>query len=332
MKWADRHTWKRLLIGSIALLVAGTTGSQYMFRCHGRAAPVMTTPDIPADQLKAHVRALAHDIGERNLELPGKLDAAANYIEHTWKSQGYTVVRHPYRTGAHTCFNLEITLTGSTRSGEIILLGAHYDSPPSSPGANDNASGVASLLELSRVFAGKPQARTLRFVSFVNEEPPYFQTDQMGSRVYARMARQRGDDIRVMFALETMGYYSNEPGSQQYPPLFKWFYPDRGNFIGFISNIQSRPQLCQAVRAFRAHSDFPAQSCATWSRLPGIGWSDHHSFWMEGYPAIMITDTAPFRYEHYHTVLDTPDKLNYDLLARVTAGLTGMITALANQP
>jgi Zn-dependent M28 family amino/carboxypeptidase len=209
-----------------------------------------------------------------------------------------------------------------------------YDSVAGSPGANDNATGIAALLELSRLFAGgsigaTPSQSTLRFVAFANEEPPFFKTPQQGSRVYARACRQRGDDVRAMIALETMGFYSDTPGSQRYPFPFSLFYPSRGNFIAFVSNLKSRSVMRRAVSAFRAHSDFPLESCATFARVPGIDWSDHGSFWHEGYRAFIVTDTAPFQHRHYHETSDTPDKVDYAALARVTQGVAGAIASLA---
>jgi hypothetical protein len=167
-------------------------------------------------------------------------------------------------------------------------------------------------------------------VAFVNEEPPFFPFGEMGSRVYARAARARGDDIRAMLSLETIGYYSDEPGSQRYPPFFRWFYPDRGNFIGFVANFSSRALMRNAVAAFRAASDFPVEHVATFGWIPGVDWSDHRSFWQQDYPAIMVTDTALYRYPYYHSAQDTPDKVDYERLARVTEGLRAVVRALAN--
>jgi len=188
------------------------------------------------------------------------------------------------------------------------------------------------MLEISRKFASIPSGRTVRFVAFVNEEPPYFETDQMGSRVYAKACRQRGDDIHVMLSLETLGCYSNEPNSQQFPsPVFKLFYPSRGNFVAFVSDLRSRALLRQTITAFRGNSKFPAECLSMPPPLAGVSLSDHASFWREGYRAVMVTDTAPFRYRYYHTPEDTPDKIDYDSLARVTEGLCGTIAALASR-
>jgi Zn-dependent M28 family amino/carboxypeptidase len=213
-----------------------------------------------------------------------------------------------------------------------VVIGAHYDSVKGSPGANDNGSGVAALLELALLLREVETTRTIRLVAFANEEAPFFFWGEMGSMLYARRARARGEDIRLMVSLETMGFFSDAPGSQRYPPFFRFFYPDRGNFIAFVSDLRSRRVLRQAVGAFRACSDFPVQHAATFGCVPGVGWSDHLSFWRQGYRALMITDTAPYRYPHYHTAEDTPDKVDYGALARLTLGLGGAFRSLADSP
>ena len=217
------------------------------------------------------------------------------------------------------------------RQREILLIGAHYDMVAGCPGANDNTSGVSALLELSRLFASVEPALTVRFVAFVNEEPPFFMTRQQGSMVYAEAARRRGDDIRLMASIETIGWYSSEPGSQSYPPLFNLFYPDHADFIGFVSNFRSRSAMRRLAAAFRANSDFPLETAATFSFVPGVSWSDHRSFWRQGYRAVMITDTAFYRYRHYHAPSDTPDKLAYPELTRITAGLFAAFAELARR-
>jgi Zn-dependent M28 family amino/carboxypeptidase len=263
--------------------------------------------------------------------LPQALAAARDYIEAVWRAQGYLVDAQEYEVRGVRCANLEATRTGVGRAGEIILLGAHYDSVRACPGANDNGSGVAALLEIARRFAALTPALTVRFVAFVNEEPPFFLTRRQGSAVYARAARARGDDIRLMVSLETLGYYSDAPGSQRYPPLFRYFYPDRGDFLGLVSDLCSRRAMLRLARAFRAGSDFPLEHAATLSLVPGVDWSDHRSFWRQGYRAVMVTDTAFHRYRHYHTAGDTPDKLSYAAFARATEGLYRAFAALASE-
>lgn len=286
-----------------------------------------------AERLREHVVALADRIGPRHVYAPRALQAAVAYLEGQWGAQGYQVRRQTYVVEGVPCHNLEVNHPGQ-RAGEIVLIGAHYDTVPESPGANDNGSGVAVLLELSRWVAhAQPRwKRTVRFVAFVNEEPPWFQTEQMGSRVYARACREAGEDIRAMVSLETMGYYDEAPGSQQFPsPLFYLFYPRRGDFIGLVSNFGSRPLLHKVSRAFRSATDLPAECCATFAAVPGVDWSDHGSFWREGYRAMMVTDTAPYRYPHYHRPSDTPDKIDYARLAEVTRGMQRVIQLLANE-
>jgi Zn-dependent M28 family amino/carboxypeptidase len=242
---------------------------------------------------------------------------------------GIRVATHWYDVGQLPCANLEVTRPGSAEPGQILLVGAHYDSILGSPGANDNASGVAALLELSRFFAGIAPRVTMRFVAFANEEAPFFFGGQQGSLVYARNARRNGDDIRLMVSLETIGYYSDRQGSQSYPPLFRFFYPDKGNFVGFVSDFRSAGMMRRLAEFFRARSDFPLEHVATFRFVPGVAWSDHFSFWRAGFPALMVTDTAFYRYPFYHSADDTPDKLTYPQLARMTAGLFLALSGLS---
>lgn len=285
-------------------------------------------PDLES-RLKGHVEALAGDIGERHVGRPQALHAAEAYIAGEFAAIGYDVARQTYVAEGVASSNLEVAVPGGACASEIVLVGAHYDTVPGSPGADDNASGVAALIEIARALRGANCARTVKLVAFVNEEPPFFYWGEMGSRVYARAARARGEDIRVMLSLEMLGCYSDAPGSQAYPPLLGFFYPQAGNFIGFVSNLRSRRALREVVRAFRSASDFPAESLASPALVPGVSWSDQLSFWREGYRAVMVTDTAFYRYPHYHRATDTPEKLDYARMARVVEGLAGALRTLA---
>ncbi|MGQ0664364.1 MAG: M28 family peptidase [Pseudomonadota bacterium] len=292
----------------------------------------MTATDSDlARRLRSHVERLAGLIGERNVFRPTALSAAAEYIVAEWRRQGYAITPYWYEVSGLSCANLEATRAGGARRNEILLVGAHYDSVMGSPGANDNASGVATLIEISRAFAALEPALTVRFVAFVNEEPPFSMSGQQGSMVYATMARRRGDAIALMVSLETMAYYRDEVGSQRYPPLFRHFYPQRANFIGLVSDFGSRRPMRRLAAAFRAHSNFPLEHVATFRSVPGVAWSDHWSFWRQGYRALMVTDTAFYRYPYYHSGEDTPDKLAYPEFARATAGLQAALVALANE-
>lgn len=283
-------------------------------------------------ELRDAVELLGGKIGDRNLVAYEQLKAAVDYIERRLGQAGYAVRRQRFEAGGKECFNLEAERTGTRRADEIVVVGAHYDSVQGCPGANDNASGVAAVLALAGRFAKAEVERTLRFVAFVNEEPPYFQTAQMGSLVYARECRQRGDRIVAMLSLETIGYYTDQAGSQRYPFPIGLFYPSTGNFIAFVGDTGSSELVRRCVESFRRQAKFPSEGGALPTFLPGVGWSDHWAFWQAGYPAIMVTDTAPFRYAHYHEREDTPDKLAYYRLARVVAGLEKVIAELTIEP
>ncbi len=281
------------------------------------------------DRLRRHVGVLAGEIGERNVWRPPALRAAADYIRTEFSLLGYDVTAQSYETHGMRCENLEVAVPGISRASEIIVAGAHYDTVAGSPGADDNASGVAGVMEIARALRPLCLERTVKLVAFVNEEAPFFYFGEMGSKVYAEVARRRNDDIRTMLSLEMLGYYSDAPGSQTYPPFLHWFYPNCGNFIGFVSNLRSRRALSEVVRAFRANSDFPAERLASPAFVPGVAWSDQLSFWRAGYPGVMVTDTAFHRYPHYHRASDTPDEIRYPEMARVVDGLAKAIAMIA---
>lgn len=300
---------------------------------HQGPLPPLTNEQRTLEQeLRAHVQQLAGQIGERNVFRHDRLVMAADYIRTTLTAAGYEVRRQPYEVGRKICENIEAEVRGNRRPDDIIVIGAHYDSVQGSPGANDNASGVAAMLALARVFSKAAPARTLRFVAFTNEEPPLFQTAYMGSLVYAKRSREHGEQIRLMLSLETIGYYSDEPGSQQLLFPLNLIYPSTGNFIAFVSNMENGFLVRQLVESFRRQAQFPSEGGALWGLIPGVGWSDHWAFWEEGFPAVMVTDTAPFRYPAYHANTDKPELVQYERMARVVSGLQSVIAEMANAP
>jgi len=328
-----------LLWGSLVLAVLLSLGSAYyvMFAMPGHSyagafQPLRADEMALRDRLRQHVYMLAAEIGERQLWRPAGLERAARYIEATWQAQGFQVVRQPVIVEGTTVYNLEVEFPGGPRPAELVVVGGHYDAVRGSPGANDNATGAAAVLELARLLAGQQLARTVRLVTFVNEEAPFFQTDAMGSWIYARRSRARGEQVVAMLSIETIGFYSDVVGSQHYPFPFGLFYPRTGNFIGFAGNIASRALVRRSLAAFRQHTPFPSEGVAAPGWMTGIGWSDHWAFWHEGYPGVMVTDTALFRYAPYHTREDTPDQINYERMARVVAGLARVVTTLADAP
>jgi hypothetical protein len=309
----------------LAMLFVSMPGSS-----HRGPLPDLTPDEAKLrDALARHVEALAGRIGERNMAHPDALLETARYVQDQWRSAGLAPEAHDFEVAGRRVSNIEVSLPGSLPGSETVVVGAHYDSVIGSPGANDNGSGVAAILELGRMLRARPLGRTVRLVAFANEEPPYFQTERMGSLVYARMLRDRAERVSAMISVETIGFYSEAPGSQAYPPPFGWFYPGEGNFIGFVGNTASRSLVRRAIGSFRRHTRFPSEGIAAPGVVPGIGWSDHWAFWKQGWPAIMVTDTAPFRYRHYHQETDTPDKLDCDRMARVVAGLGRVVEDLA---
>lgn len=319
-----------VFLGLIAVACWGMIGMPgKSFR--GPLPPLSTDQLALSKELAADVQKLGAGIGVRNLNRYDELKAAADFIEQSFAAAGLQPRRQSYLVSGKTCDNIEVEITG-TNSQEIIVIGGHYDTVPGSPGANDNGSGVAATLALARRFAGKPCGRTLRFVAFVNEEAPHFQSELMGSWVYAHRCKASGDRIVGMISLETIGYFSDEPGSQNYPvPMLSAIYPAEGNFIAFVGDFSSRSFIKRAVGSFRKHAQFPSEGAILPANIPGVGWSDHWSFWQHGYPALMLTDTAPFRYPYYHTSEDGPEKLDYVAMARVVAGMEEVIRDLAEE-
>ena len=284
------------------------------------------------DELRGHVIQLAEVIGERNLLHYAAYQDATEYIESKFTDIGYETKHDDFRADGMDCLNIEAEIKGSGSSPEIVVVGAHYDSVYGSPGADDNATGVAALLYLARLFRTSQPDRTLRFVAFANEEPPFFQTAQMGSLVYAQRCRDKGLKIVAMIAFDGLGFYDDHPGSQSYPFPINLFYPSTGNFVGFVGNPASRKLLREAIATFRTHAIFPSEGAVLPEFIPGAGWSDQWSFWKQDYPAILITDTLPFRYSYYHLPEDTPDKIEFDHLARVVDGLEAVIAYLIEVP
>ena len=301
----------------------------------GPSSPESSEPLGPEElrlesQLRDDVLTLAGRIGERNVDFqPAKLDEAARFIESSFRSAGYEPKSQWYKVGHLDCRNIDCEIRGVERPGEVVVIGAHYDSVAGSPGADDNASGVAAVLALARLFAGSKPLRTLRFIGFANEEPPYFRKDTMGSLIYAKRMRERGDRVTAMLSIESVGFYSRDPKSQKYPAGLGLVYPSTGNFVAFVGNVLSRSLIHETMQTFRGVAPLPSIGAALPDVIPGVGWSDHWSFWQEGFSAIEVTDTAPFRNRSYHTAMDTPDSLDFDRLARLTWALRRVVAELA---
>lgn len=297
----------------------------------GPLAPLNDHQLETRDALHAHLRNLTANHAERNIATgrPG-LEAAADYIMQRLRGYGYEVRVQPYTVAGVQVRNLVAQKTGIEKPDEVMVVGAHYDSANGSPGADDNASGVAALIQLAYLFKDRTPARSIQFVFFTNEEPPYFHTTNMGSTMYARWLRHRKADVIGMISLECLGVYSDAPHSQRYPAMLGPLYGDKADFIAFVGNLSSRGFVRRMVQAFRVSASFPSEGIAAPESFPWAGWSDHWSFWEEDYPAVMVTDTASYRYQHYHKATDTVDKLDIDRMARVVSGLDTAISDLAS--
>lgn len=312
-----------LLLGSFVVM----PGPEY----DGSLSVLTPEQQQSAGNMQATVAVLADEIGERHYEVPEAYQRAADYVRDRLVDAGLQPYAEIFGDNGEYQ-NIVAEHYGTDKAEEIILIGAHYDTVWMSPGADDNASGVAVLLELARHIATLPLSRSVRFVAFANEEFPHYFTDNMGSLFHARQASERGENIVAMFSLEMLGYFSDEPQSQNYPRPFNWIYPDRANFIAFVSNFKSRRLLTDSIRLFRESQQFPAEGLAAPVLLVrDVRRSDQAAFWRYGYPGVMVTDTGAYRNFGYHNVSDVPNSLNYQHMARLLSGLLDVVTRLANR-
>lgn len=279
------------------------------------------------EELGRDVAALAK-IGERNAQKKWELAEATDFLAAQLEAAGYSLRREGHEIDGVAVQNLEVEVRGSAETDEVVLVGAHFDSAAGSPGANDNASGVAAVLALARRFRSATPHRTLRFVLFANEEPPYFQTEKMGSLLYAKAALDRGDHIVAMLSLESLGVYRDTPNSQRHPKGSASDMPTVGDFVAVVGNVASSDLVELVARGLEARSSIPARAATLPDAVPEAGFSDHWSFWQIRVPAVMVTDTALFRDDHYHQATDTPERLDYGRMARVVAGLESVLAEL----
>lgn len=316
----------------LALLAAGYGAFYYMTGVPGRShrgpLPLLTDDErLLATALKRHIEAIG--AREHNLYRYNELEKAARYIEAMLASYGYSTGRQEFVVNGIPVRNIDVVIEPrpDITDPDVLVVGAHYDSVVGAPGANDNASGVAAVIELARLLRDRrgAAAKRIRLAFFVNEEQPYFRTAAMGSFQYARALAARKERVVAMYSLETIGYYSSEPGSQHYPAFLGMFYPDRGDFVAFVGTLQCRTLVWQTIRSFRSHTAFPSAGGVAPAVIPGIDWSDHWAFAHHGFPAMMVTDTALFRYPYYHQWTDTPDKVDVESLARVVKGMERVV-------
>lgn len=286
------------------------------------------------DRLFRHVDILAGVIGPRPPEKPAAIEAASAYIEREFIDIGDPVQREEYEALGRTVWNLIVERKGTAKPDEIVVVAAHYDTLARTPGADDNASAVAMLIEVVRALAGRRFRRTIRFIALTCEEPPYFNLGLMGSQIHARGCRERGENIHAMLALEMVGFYRNEIGSQSLPPGIPrgltWIFPKRANFLAAVANPGSARLLWPFRRGFKRGSRMPLFTVALPEAIQEIRRSDNSSFWDQGYRALMITDTSFLRNPNYHEPTDTPDTLDYDRMAEATRGVIEAVARLSD--
>jgi hypothetical protein len=276
------------------------------------------------DLLRAHVRKLSVEFFPRSSEDATNLTRCVEYIRAQFAAAGAQVSNQHYRIERNEFDNVIARFGPAT--GACVVVGAHYDACGRFPGADDNASGVAGLLELARLLGHEPPATAILLVAFCTEEPPNFGTSGMGSYQHARMLKRMGVEVKAMLALEMIGCFRDERWSQRYPvPLLYAIYPTRGNYIAVIGNVEQRGLIRTVKRGMKRATDLPVWSGSLPRQMPGVDFSDHRSYWAFGYPAVMVTDTAFCRNRAYHMKDDTWDKLDYDRMAKVVSGVLGAL-------
>jgi hypothetical protein len=282
------------------------------------------------ERLRSSVEMLATTLQPRDFDHPGGLDRAAAYIAAELREAGGRVHEQPFEVQGRTYKNV-VALFGPETT-ERVVVGAHYDTEGARPGADDNASGVAGLLELARLLGEHPPPATVELVAYSLEEPPNFRTENMGSHVHAASLAAAKVRVRAMLALEMIGYFSDASDSQQFPlGALRWLYPTSGNFITVVGRLGEGRLVRQVKRAMQAGGDLPVRSINAPAFVTGIDFSDHRSYWKQGYPAAMITDTSFYRNPNYHTDQDLPETLDYERMAQVVGGVDSAVRALAEQ-
>jgi Zn-dependent M28 family amino/carboxypeptidase len=297
-----------------------------------RGPAVIRLPDgferrpVSAERIEADVRTLCSDLSPRSYANTANLDRAADWIADRFRQAGLEVTEQPYRLSEGEYRNVIATRPGTDPQRGVVIVGAHYDAYGELPAADDNASGVAVLLELVGTLPEEPPERTQVFVAFCTEEPPFFSTEDMGSHHFARKLVDDGTEIDLMIALDLVGYFSDEPGSQHVPgPLLRLAYPSRGDFIGVVGDTSAGRWIARVKRGMRSADALPVYSFRAPTFVPGVDWSDHLWFRKLGLPGVLVSDTAMMRNPNYHRSTDTPETLDYRRMAAVVQALHGVL-------
>jgi hypothetical protein len=306
----------------MALLIAGLSGSGMLGCVTQPWVSPRKSPEAVVDPaaLERYVRALTEEFHPRSVDDIGRLTAAGDFVLAQMRAQGVSPEIQAYDVDGRPARNF-IAHFGP-REGPLLIIGAHYDACGTTPGADDNASGVAALLELTRLLSATPPPRPVDLVAYTLEEPPHFRTTNMGSYVHAHSLHQRGREVRLMLAVEMIGYFADVSDSQRYPLLgLEAIYPDTGNFIAVVGKFADFGDMRRVKGLFLGASDLPVESINAPASVPGLDYSDHLNYWKFGMPAMMVTDTSFLRNPNYHQPGDTADTLDYLRMAKVVRAL-----------
>jgi hypothetical protein len=317
------------LCGCVIVLFTGLTGFFVLTVVPSCSHCPETTEHLPTGRLRQHVEKLSVELAPRNYKRIWNLDKCADYIAGHFQQAGGVLSEQTYEVEGKTYRN--VIASFGIENGARIVVGAHYDAYRDAPGADDNASAVAGLIELAYLLGHSALGQRIDLVAFTLEEPPFFRSGNMGSARHAYGLRKNGVEVEAMIFLEMIGYFNDEKGSQRFPSGFlKWCYPDSGNYIAVIGSLGDR-KLARTIKAsMRGATDLPAHAMCAAKGFPGLDFSDHLNYWNQGYPAIMVTDTAFMRNLAYHGPNDTPDRLDYDRMAKVVLGVYEAAARLAN--
>jgi hypothetical protein len=331
--WSQQEQSKRR-IRRVILLVLLAVGLMMIAGWAIVTEPVMrveraaTVPGVDPARLEDHVKVISQEYSPRDFEHVENLDRTASYIRDQFAAAGAVIAGQPYQVDGRTYRNVIGSFGPETE--ERLVVGAHYDAAGPHPAADDNASGVAGLIELARLCGQTQLSMRVDLVAYTLEEPPFFRSQNMGSARHARLLKANGVKVRAMLSLEMIGYFSDEAGTQSFPnPIMRPFYPSRGNFIAVVGNLGGLRLVRQVKKAMSSASELEVYSINAPGLVPGIDFSDQLNYWNAGYPAVMITDTAFYRNKAYHTEHDTPDRLDYRRMAMVVQGVFQAVQQLA---
>lgn len=283
---------------------------------------------VSTDNLYRHVEFLTSVAGYRHYANMSGLLRCVDYIRGEFDIANGRIALQDFQVGGKTYQNIICRL--GPADGPRIIVGAHYDVCGPQPGADDNASAVAGLLEIARLMGVNPDKLTYRLdlVAYCLEEPPYFGTSHMGSYTHARSLRDQKATIKEMLCLEMIGFFSEHENSQSFPiPLMRWFYPTRANFIAVVSNLRNWNLVRQVQRDMQTGTDIEVCKLNAPVMVPGVGLSDHSSYWKFGFPAVMITDTAFYRNPNYHQSSDTIETLDFKKMSQVVEAVVAHLMA-----